>query len=90
MELRSYKTHIILPMNAKELKMIYKAETSKKDNSFKADARVGKYGDIILDGFDFDDIEKEVIDKNRSIDLHDPNYIAWLENKVCELLTNKT
>lgn len=73
--------------NTKELKMLYKAETSNGVNHLHCRARVGKYGNVILDGFDLDDDWRESIGKSgKNICLPDMDYVAWLESKVMELL----
>lgn len=80
-------------MNAKELKMLYKAETSQAPIKVSCDARVGKCGDVILDGNDLDDTFLDMIGRDgqyKWIEIPDVDYVRWLEEKVCELLTNKT
>jgi hypothetical protein len=54
------------------------------------DARVGKFGDVILDGNDLDDEFLDYIGRDgesKWIEFPDPEYHQWLEEKLMELLT---
>lgn len=73
-------------MNPKELKMLYKSETSNGVNHINCHARVGKFGDVILDGYDLDDDWKESIGEGKDIRFPDMDYVQWLEEKLMSLL----
>ncbi len=75
-------------MNRAELRMKYKAETSQAPIKISCDARVGKFGDVILDGNDLDDSFLDMIGRDgerRWIELPDLDYVRWLEEQVMEL-----
>lgn len=73
-------------MNKIELRLIYKKETACGVNDIVVDARHGKYGDVILNGFDLDDDWKEWIGNGREITIPDTEYMKWLEEKVMSLI----
>ncbi len=76
-------------MNLLELHMKYKADTSAVPIKLSCDARVGKFGDVILDGNDLDDSFLDYIGRDgdrKWIEIPDHDYVRWLEEKLMELL----
>lgn len=76
-------------MNRLELRMRYKAETAQKSEPLTAYAKRGRYGAVILDEYCLDERFLAMTeDKGTTeIELPDPSYTEWLEEKVIELLT---
>jgi len=77
-------------MNRLELRMKYKAETSQVPVKLSCDARVGKFGDVILDHNDLDDSLIDMIGRDgerKWMEFPDLDYVKWLEEKLMELLT---
>ena len=74
-------------MNKTELRLMYKKETSCSVGDIVVDARHGKYGNVILDGYDLDDEWKEWIGDGSQITIPDADYLQWLEEKVMHLLS---
>jgi hypothetical protein len=67
--------------------MKYKADTSFSVRNIIVDARVGKFGDVILDQYDLDDDWREWIGEGREITIPDVDYLRWLEERLMELLS---
>ncbi len=68
-----------------ELRMKYKAETAQCPWETNVFARIGKYGDVIVDP-DLPPKVMEDIKETGSFDFPDLDYIEWLEEKLMELL----
>jgi hypothetical protein len=68
--------------------MKYKAETAMKAEPIECWARMGRYGDVILDQSDIDPRISELLpdEHQKLIKFSDPVYTAWLEEKLMELL----
>ena len=72
----------------KELKMLYKAETSNSPNDMECWAKRTNHG-IVLDEYDLDfRIDNMLPHDRKQVELRfkDPDYVEWLENKLMELL----
>jgi len=74
-------------MNKLELRMKYKAETAQSAESIDCYARIGRMGDVIFDGYGVDQFIIDRIKQTANIEIPDPDYLNWLEEKVMELLT---
>jgi hypothetical protein len=72
-------------MNRIELRMKYKAETAEVPWETNVFARIGKYGDVIVDT-DLPPRVMEDIKNTGSFDFPDLDYVAWLEEKLMEIL----
>jgi hypothetical protein len=72
-------------MNRLELRMKYKADTAEVPWDTNVFARIGKYGDVIVDP-DLPPRVMEDIKKTGSFDFPDLDYVAWLEEKLMEML----
>jgi hypothetical protein len=73
-------------MNRTELQMKYKAETAEKPCETSVFARIGRFGDVIVDP----DLPPRVmrdIKETGFMDYPDLDYVQWLEEKLMELLT---
>ena len=68
-----------------ELRMKYKADTAEVPCESSVFARIGKYGDVIVDP-DLPAGVMEDIKKTGSFDYPDLDYIEWLEERLMELL----
>ena len=77
-------------MNKFELRLKYKNETSSIPDPITVYARVGKFGDVILDQTDCDERVFAMFKENSNggdyISFPDPDYQRWLEEKLMELL----
>ena len=74
-------------MTKTELRMLYKAETAQSSIKLDCFARVGKFGDVILDQFSLDDDFIREIENKKELVVPNSDYVSWLEEKVMELLT---
>jgi hypothetical protein len=72
-------------MNRLELRMKYKAETAESPCETNVFARIGKYGDVIIDP-DLPPRVMEDIKNTGSFDYPDLDYMAWLEEELMKLL----
>lgn len=66
-----------------EVKMKYKEETANAPYELSVSASVGKWGDIIIDGDDGEEL-KEQVKSEGGIDFPSTEYVQWLEEKVLE------
>ena len=78
-------------MNKLELRMKYKEDTANSAEPITAYARMGKFGDVILDQCDIDEriiaqLPHDNSGRQREISFPDPEYNKWLEEKLMELL----
>lgn len=78
-------------MNTLELRLKYKADTSFSAEPVTAYGRIGKYGDVILDGYECDprilaQLPQDNSGHQREITFPDPEYHRWLEEKLMSLL----
>jgi len=72
-----------------ELRMKYKAETSQVPIEIFCYVRVGRMGDVILDGNDLDDSFLDMIGRDgesKWMEFPDLDYVKWLEEKLMEML----
>jgi hypothetical protein len=76
-----------MTMNRLELRMKYKAETAQSAESIDCSARIGRMGDVIIDGGGVDQFICDRIKQTASIEIPDPDYLEWLEEKLMELLS---
>ncbi len=72
-----------------ELKQAYKKDTSKTPILFQPDARVGRYGDVIIDRYDNEEIV-EYVEANKELVIYDVDYVKWLEEKVMEMIKSNS
>lgn len=73
-------------MNRLELRMKYKEDTGQTSEMIDCYAKIGRMGDIIIDG---DGVDQHIIDKVKqtaTIEILDDDYLLWLEEKLMELL----
>lgn len=68
-------------MTKTELHMLYKAETANSHKGLDCFARVGKFGDVILDQYSLDDDFIQTIEKEKELFIPNREYVAWLEEK---------
>jgi hypothetical protein len=68
-----------------ELRMKYKAETAQGVECSVVFAHIGKWGDVICTDRLRED-SMEMVDKKGYFEQDDPDYTAWLEEKLMELL----
>lgn len=78
-------------MNRLELRMKYKEETAQEAEPITVYARMGKFGDVIVDQCDIDERIVAQLPHDNSgnqckISFPDPDYHNWLEEKLMELL----
>ena len=73
-------------MNRLELRMKYKADTAQSPDAIDCYARIGSRGDVIIDGDGVDQYICDKIKQTASIEIPDPDYVKWLEEKLMELL----
>lgn len=78
-------------MNKLELRMKYKEDTANSAEPITAYARMGKFGDVILDQCDIDEriiaqLPHDNSGSQREISFPDPEYNKWLEEKLIELM----
>jgi hypothetical protein len=67
----------------------YKQETAERPCSEASfSARIGRWGDLIVDGSELPDWFKMDVQKEGVLNIPDPDYVNWLENKFMEALKN--
>jgi hypothetical protein len=66
--------------------MKYKEDTGQTSEMIDCYARIGKMGDVILDADGLDEKFIMNVRDNCCIEIPDPDYVNWLEEKVMELL----
>ena len=70
-----------------EVRKLYKEETGEVPWEYwSLSARIGRMGDIIIDGDEDAKILKADIAKNGRFDIPDMGYVRWLEEKLSNLL----
>jgi len=75
-------------MTSGELKIKYKFDTGMSASEIEVYARIGYRGDVIIDGAWLPDSFIEKVRGNMLV-LPDMGYVAWLEEKLCEKLTEQ-
>jgi hypothetical protein len=70
-----------------EIRKLYKEETGEVPWEYwSLSARIGRMGDIIIDGDEDAETLKADIEKNGTFDIPDMDYVRWLEEKLSNLL----
>ena len=69
-----------------EITKLYKEETADVPTLWSVSARIGRHGDIIIDQLDCPEILMHEVDRSGEIDMPDPEYINWIEEKVLKMI----
>jgi len=69
-----------------EIYKLYKEETSETPEDWSVSARIGHYGDIIIDKFDSPTWLIREVARRCEIDMPSLDYVNWLEEKVLKMI----